>query len=258
MSCSSFRFKQWLLTGNLLSSYQSHRAVIAFTLAKRGTAFSLNARAVSPWGGLGSLPGRCKRAPMQQEHVLHHPQGLRVLPARSQPLLGGPSSCPRPAKWRFSIRLDQCTQNCALPEHGTMGRSGRTKHRCPPEMGNGVRPPPSEHAWGKSSQYRGTTCPFPSTMEHKCRERFSFKARYATRHSKKVPSSSFPSSTQPCSPPHSPGSWKLVRRSPGDFLDEPASLVPRGVTSPTLSNKDFQVTQLLHGRDESTFIESIT
>lgn len=206
-------------------------------------------RAVSWGGGLGSLAGRYKRAPMQWKH------GLCIAPVKVPASSGPPPANPYSPGRDWAPGWTNALETVPSPEHGTTGVTGRMKCRCPPGTGSRVRPLPSAHAWGKSSYL--PRCSLPFNHGAQTLWTFSFKAQYTTRHSKGVSTSSFPSLSQPRSPPCSLCSWKLIRKSPGDFLDEPAKR-PGEQPHLTLSNMNLQVTQLLQSRNNPAFNESLT
>lgn len=189
-----------------------------------------------------------------------HPPARSPCPLRRGPRLswGGPSSHPLLARRRPSTRLDQRTQNCAIPGARHHGQDREDEMEVSTSDGQqGQAPAKRAHSGEERIATDMQPAVFLQLLEHKCHEQFSFKPQY-TRYSKRVPGSSFPPLTQPCSPSRSWGSWKLLRRSPGDFLDKPASLSPREQPPHLLSNKNFQVTQLLHRRGKSIFNESLT
>lgn len=209
--------KQQLLTSKLLSSCQSSRAVIAFILAKRGTAFSLNA--VSWRGGSGSLLGRCKKASMQ--HILITHKASISSPWRIQPFPGPLVTPCLPGKW-WEPSWTKMPETVPSQGHGTMGRDREDKMQLSAAasvvMGRWWAGGSGTHSvttlGERAHSYWGITCSFPSILEHKCHEQFSFKPQCRTRHREYQAAVFYFDSA-------------LLLRSPGDFLDKPASLFPR-------------------------------
>lgn len=126
----------------------------------------------------------------------HHPWGFCVFPVKLPASPVGPL-WPTPTRQVNAEHQARPVHPKLCPPQSTKPWAGQGGRNAGVNLGWAVGSGPCQASTlgRRAPSYWGTVCPFPSIMEHKCREQFSFKPQYKIRHSKRVPSSSFPSST---------------------------------------------------------------